>query len=608
VLSQAAVARGDARGAVEHAERAAAIPGEGWITANDRARQATVLGTALAAAGDHAAAVAAFRSAVACYEQDAAANGIGDGVGQVDVRTRLSASLAALGDAAGSIAERLRALAAFRANVEMMLPAMLERHRLRAVQGARSNLDALLAVAGVRDDLLSGTQQHAEVLAWKGQVARGIERSLAAARANPDTAAALFRLQQLVRESRDPDDRGALRERQALSAKVAASLPARTDRDDAARIASQLEPGEALVDYLLVRGADGGRRFVAFVARPDRPTVRVDLAPHDATCRAVAAHAQLTSRRTRPGLGASTLAADAARAVQDLVWKPLMPALEGADRVVISPDDVLAELPFETLPGAGSGRFLVEDIAIAYLQSGLGLLRAPPSPGPTRVVAIGDVDYGEAAPAGSERGTPVPFAPLPGTRVELADLRGVYGEERVTVLRGADATEPQVAASVAGATHVHLASHGFCTTSEDAGFDVGIALAFANRARRDGARSTDGILTPDEAALLDLRACRVVVLSACQSGLGMPLSGEHLLGLRRALHIAGARTTVTSLWRVDDAATGALMADFHRALWRDELPPALAWRKVQLARIAAQRAAGEVLPGIWGAFVVEGRP
>jgi CHAT domain-containing protein len=99
----------------------------------------------------------------------------------------------------------------------------------------------------------------------------------------------------------------------------------------------------------------------------------------------------------------------------------------------------------------------------------------------------------------------------------------------------------------------------------------------------------------------------LVTLSACQSGLGTPVSGEHLLGLRRSLHIAGARTTLTSLWRVDDAATAALMADFYRALWRFGLPPAAALRRVQLAAIASQRAAGEVLPGTWGAFVVEGR-
>lgn len=607
VLSMAAADAGEAARALEQARRMAALQDATLTTGHDMARQLLVLGRASVAAADHDAAITAFRRAIEIHEQDAAANGIGDGVAHVEVHAALAGALAAKGDVAGAVGERQRALASFRASVDRMLPAMLERQRLQAVQRHRGNLDALLVTAQDPAAAFPPAQQHAEVLLWKGQVARGLERSLASARQNPDAAAALARLQQLVRETGgDPKDKQVLRERQALSAMLGAPGPA-LGLQAVGRIAERLAPTEALVDYLLITGTDGIRRFVCFVARPGHPTLRFDLAPHAAVQQAVATHVRIASRRTRPGLGGTSLAAAAAHAVHELVWRPLSTALAGVTRVAISPDDVLAELPFETLPGVGADRFLVEDVEVAYLQSGLELA---PAPAPAEAVSsfvVGDVDYGAPLGASSERAAGETFAPLPGTRAELAALAELRGDAAMTVITGAEATEQRLVAGVAGATFVHLATHGFCSGIASSGVTAGIALAFANRGREGAPHGDDGILTSDEAALLDLRGCRLVTLSACQSGLGTPVSGENLLGLRRSLHLAGAQATLTSLWRVDDAATAASMADFYRALWRDGLSPAAAWRRVQLAHIEAQRAAGEVLPGVWGGFVVEGR-
>ncbi len=606
VLSAVAVGAGRTEEGLAQARAMLALHDPAWIRASDEARHWTVFGNALAAADQLDEAIAAFRRAIAYFAKDAIDNGIGDGVGQVEVRSALAAALAARGDVAGALAERQLALAAFRANVDLLLPAMLEAQRLHAVHRHRGNLDALLAAARDHAAVLAPAQQHAEVLAWKGQVARGIERSLAAARANPETAVALARLQQLVRENGgNAQDKALLRERQALSTLLAAVARAPAESADAAHLRESLGKGVALVDFLLVADSADARHFVAFVVRADRATVRIDLAAHEAVRAAVARHVLMTSRRLRAGLGGEALAAAAARSVRELLWQPLLPALQGVASVVISPDDVLAELPFETLPGTTADRFLVEEIALTYVQSGLELARSPVAPAAPRLLAMGDIDYGDVAAASELRDGPGPFSPLVGTRQELADVRAMFGDGEATVLSAGDATEQQLAAKVAGATHVHLATHGFCRTARG-GVGAGVALASANRGRA-APGDDDGILTSEEAALLDLRSCLLVTLSACQSGLGTPVSGEHLLGLRRSLHIAGARTTLTSLWRVDDAATASLMVDFYRALWRDQLPPAAALRGAQLARITSQRQAGEVLPGTWGAFVVEGR-
>ena len=96
---------------------------------------------------------------------------------------------------------------------------------------------------------------------------------------------------------------------------------------------------------------------------------------------------------------------------------------------------------------------------------------------------------------------------------------------------------------------------------------------------------------------MDLEGCELVVLSACETGLGRVAGGEGVMGLQRAFHMAGARSVVASLWRVDDAATLELMESFYRHLWSDGLPKVEALRRAQLdvlahpGRVTARREA-----------------
>ena len=92
----------------------------------------------------------------------------------------------------------------------------------------------------------------------------------------------------------------------------------------------------------------------------------------------------------------------------------------------------------------------------------------------------------------------------------------------------------------------------------------------------------DGILTAEEIANLELPGTELVVLSACETGLGRVAGGEGVMGLARAFHLAGARNVITSLWKVDDEATAALMAAFYQELWVNKRPPIEALREAQL--------------------------
>jgi CHAT domain-containing protein len=97
----------------------------------------------------------------------------------------------------------------------------------------------------------------------------------------------------------------------------------------------------------------------------------------------------------------------------------------------------------------------------------------------------------------------------------------------------------------------------------------GLALAgFNHRAR--ATTEDDGVLTALEVAGLDLYGTELVVLSACETGLGKVDNGEGVYGLRRALVLSGARSQVVSLWKVDDAATQALMTAFYGRLKKGE--------------------------------------
>lgn len=156
------------------------------------------------------------------------------------------------------------------------------------------------------------------------------------------------------------------------------------------------------------------------------------------------------------------------------------------------------------------------------------------------------------------------------------------------------------------------------------GVDSGLVLTGANVPQRaqfaGGGDTDDGILTAIEVAATDLRNTELVVLSACETGLGQQAGGEGALGLQRAFQIAGAQSVVASLWQVDDDATQALMTEFYRNLWERKLGRLEALRQAQLAMLrGALPLAGNVDPHAkadtprrrppfaWAAFSLSGR-
>jgi CHAT domain-containing protein len=204
---------------------------------------------------------------------------------------------------------------------------------------------------------------------------------------------------------------------------------------------------------------------------------------------------------------------------------------------------------------------------------------------------------------------------LPGTTSEINGIADLFGQVfpggSLTMATDAVPTEDFVYRMAGNNQYVHLATHGFYaplnwSAGQQSKSELqlktyieqylpsmlsGLALAGANRnaiSAGSGEESEipdDGLLTSLEVAALDLRKVDLAVLSACESTLGQAPIGEGMLGLQRAFQVAGVRSTVTSLWKVDDAATQALMVEFYRNLWERRMSKLEALRQAQLTML-----------------------
>ena len=144
--------------------------------------------------------------------------------------------------------------------------------------------------------------------------------------------------------------------------------------------------------------------------------------------------------------------------------------------------------------------------------------------------------------------------------------------------------------------YVHFATHGYLNT-ENPGLSA-IVLSLVD----EHGNPQDGLLTANDIYNLNLPA-ELVVLSACQTGLGKGIKGEGLVGLTRGFMYAGAARVVVSLWNVNDKATSELMARFYRAMLKDNKRPAAALRAAQIEMWKQPQWKS---PYYWAAFVLQG--
>ena len=294
----------------------------------------------------------------------------------------------------------------------------------------------------------------------------------------------------------------------------------------------------------------------------------------------------------------------------DMVWAPLEPYLQGVGTVYFSPDGVLYSMPVEYASAGPDGSVMADRFDMRRLSSTREIVGGSRGESSRTAAVFGGLDY-NAEPAGAlandgsdlyavrtrsavrkRFGEGFHFGLLPATAAEAEDVALSLGDMGydARLFTGADGTEAAFRAlSGSSPGIVHIATHGFYHTEDSAavvdGYDrllpqmlskemramsrSGIVLAGANSLFNPGAAPTgwdnDGIMTAFDIAGLDFSNTSLVVLSACQTGLG-DISVEGVAGLQRGFKKAGARSVLMSLWPVDDIATYRLMEKFYSAL------------------------------------------
>lgn len=431
------------------------------------------------------------------------------------------------------------------------------------------------------------------------------------------------------REATDQREVAALRARvdeleAALSA-ASAGFRARSQPVTLAGIQAALPPGAALVELVRYHHFEPRQsqrsprpRYTAYVVAQHGPPRWVSLGaapPIDAKVDAV-----LAALDSAVGAGAARAALQRLDAA---VLAPLRAHLKDVSHVIFAPDGKLNLVPFEALVDP-RGRYALQRHVISYVSTGRDLLRlaVPGSTARPRSAAaiFAAPDYG---PAPSTRSV-ASFPPLTAALGEATDLQRYFPTPPWT---GDKATKSALKA-LAGPAMLHIATHGFYARDRGArpmaapgnpsrdlfadgtssllpprraddpadGLDrAGLAMAGANR-------GPAGIVTARELAGFDWWGTQLVVLSACETGIGAVPSGDGVHGMRRALVLAGTASQVVSLWNVDDESTRELMRGFYAELARGT-GRAEALRRAKLRMMRQPRFAH---PHHWAPFIPAG--
>lgn len=324
----------------------------------------------------------------------------------------------------------------------------------------------------------------------------------------------------------------------------------------------------------------------------------------------------------------------------DLVWKPLQSELEGIKNIYFSPSGALYNIGIEYLPG-------MENYNIYRLSSTRELVTGGKTEAENRAVLYGGLDYYAGFDTITNRKSEIKAdfyiehanvrgmnlrggkELLPQTKIEVE----LIGKELknaqwncVLLTDGKGTEESFKDLSGKKIKTLHLSTHGFYYTKEEAdntGYDFlrldnrpasaedkaltrsGLILSGANHIleRKELPDNVeDGILTAKEIADVDFRGLDLVVLSACQTGLGDISQSEGVFGLQRGFKKAGAHSMLMSLWKVDDEASQILMTQFYKNL--------LAGQSKRQSLLSAQdylrKADGGKYdePKYWGAFIL----
>jgi len=396
-------------------------------------------------------------------------------------------------------------------------------------------------------------------------------------------------------------------------------------------VKNQLNPDEAAVEIIRLKDQDRQQNnstvYLALVMRPEwpKPHLVVWENGNELEQKALKVYKNLIQYKLKDTKS------------YEIFWKPITQELTDVKKAYLSLDGVFHTISLYSLWNAAENRYLFDEVELELVNSPLDILDVSSSVELSKnAVLIGFPSYNAKINSNtkalySQLSRSIytdstsrfvqkngEITPLPGTKVEIFKVDSLLGNSHHSkkVFMEMEATEQQVK-NLRNPQILHLATHGFFLKDQDLqtsanpfGFQEslyqehplmrsGILFAGAEYALQEGG---DGVLTAYEAQNLYLDGTELVVLSACETGLGNIRNGEGVYGLHRALQTAGARATIMSLWTVSDEATQKLMTLFYQYWIQDQLPKKQAFRKAQhsLRNIYPE-------PYYWAAFILVGQ-
>jgi len=394
-------------------------------------------------------------------------------------------------------------------------------------------------------------------------------------------------------------------------------------------VANSLPRDSALVEFQRYQPYDNSKprnrrwaaaQYIALILAPNGTIVSIPLGP-----------ASLIDATVNRGLAASAQDVSDSMAIwgqlSTQVLQPLLPFLKSSKQWFISLDGELNRAPFAALPAPQNPQVnLAEAVKLRLITTGRELVRlqeAIPIGGKPLVMANPNYDVSTIAQtdsipvdvsitqlrSGSNEGKR--WTPLAATQEEGQKVASLLSSK----LLSGGAANTSALQQQNGPRVLHIATHGFFVADKDSKSSTvmrsvledsnqlnafrhedpllrsGLVLAGANMPELDP--KDDGYLTASEALNLNLKGTELVVLSACSTGQGEVRTGEGVYGLQRSLTVAGARSTLLSLWKVDDAATADFMIRFYKRLKAGE------GRSDALAAVQKEFRAGTAGDGKW---------
>lgn len=294
----------------------------------------------------------------------------------------------------------------------------------------------------------------------------------------------------------------------------------------------------------------------------------------------------------------------------NVFWKPIHDEVGNVLSIRLAPDGIFHKINPNTLTSP-SGKHVIDDCYVSYITSTKDLFRTDAEVFNKKSYLFGNPDF-------SKNNTNATYSlnSLPGSENEIRQIEGIMtGDWNVRSYLNSNANELRIR-SAFNPTILHIATHGFFgdkynfisenSPINNSLFKSGLYLTGASETFSRFMKGiptipeNDGILTAYEAMNLDLSRTQLVVLSACESGLGDIDNGEGVYGLQRAFMVAGARNIITSLSKVDDTATSELMILFYQKYMEtNQVRESLKYAQLKLREKYED-------PKVWGAFILTG--